>query len=104
MPSFASIGDSFSSFFDAVGSFGENLAAVRWGALAIALVSFLAYLSVRARASFHILRAAYPDERIRFKSIWGAYMPGYGFNAVVPARGGDVIRLFLTKSRVPNSS
>jgi glycosyltransferase 2 family protein len=36
--------------------------------------------------------------------VWGAYMAGYGFNAVVPARGGDVIRLFLTKSRIPNSS
>jgi glycosyltransferase 2 family protein len=100
----ASIGDSFSSFFDAVGSFGENLAAVRWGALGIALVSFVAYLSVRARASFHILRAAYPDERISFKAIWGAYMAGYGFNAVVPARGGDIIRLFLTRTSVPRSS
>jgi uncharacterized membrane protein YbhN (UPF0104 family) len=104
VPSFASVGDSFSSFFDAVSSFGENLAAVRWGALAIALVAFLAYLSVRARASFHILRAAYPDVRIRFKAIWGAYMAGYGFNAVVPARGGDIIRLFLTRTSVPRSS
>src|SRR6201999_3223158 len=55
-------------------------------------------------ASFHILRAAYPDSEISFKRIWGAYFAGYGFNAVVPARGGDVIRLFLTKTAVPNSS
>jgi uncharacterized membrane protein YbhN (UPF0104 family) len=100
----ASIGDSFSSFFDAVGDFVSNLAAVNWGALFVGLLLFVGYLSVRARASFHILRAAYPDQRFQFRDIWGAYMAGYGFNSVVPARGGDVVRLFLTKTSVPNSS
>jgi uncharacterized protein (TIRG00374 family) len=98
------IGDSFTAFFDAVGDFAANVAAVRWGPLLLAMVLFVAYLSVRARASFHILRAAYPGERIRFKRIWGAYLAGYGFNAVVPARGGDVVRLFLTRTSVPRSS
>jgi uncharacterized membrane protein YbhN (UPF0104 family) len=100
----ASIGDSFTSFFNAVGDFVSNLAAVNWFALFVGLAFFVGYLSVRARASFHILRAAYPGERFEFRRIWGAYMAGYGFNAVVPARGGDVVRLFLTKSSVPNSS
>jgi uncharacterized membrane protein YbhN (UPF0104 family) len=103
-PPLASIGDSFSSFFNAVGDFGSSLADVKWGALLIALASFGIYLTLRARASFNILRAAYPGERIEFKRIWGAYFAGYGFNSVVPARGGDVIRLFLTKTSVPNSS
>jgi uncharacterized membrane protein YbhN (UPF0104 family) len=100
----ASIGSSFSSFFDAVGQFASNLADVQWGALVVALLAFLAYLTLRARASFHILRAAYPGERFEFRRIWGAYFAGYGFNSVVPARGGDVIRLFLTKTSVPNAS
>ena len=100
----ASIGDSFSAFFDAVGDFFDSLAAIQWLALFFALVAFGIYLTIRARASYNILRAAYPDERIEFRYIWGAYIAGYGFNAVVPARGGDVIRLFLTKSRVPHSS
>ncbi len=100
----ASIGDSFSSFFDAVGDFAENLAAVNWLALLLGLAIFVGYLSLRARASYNILRAAYPGERIDFRRIWGAYFAGYGFNAVVPARGGDVVRLFLTRSAVPNSS
>src|SRR5215213_6380629 len=65
---------------------------------------FMGYLTVRARASFHILRAAYPGTPIDFKHIWGAYIAGYGFNSVVPARGGDVVRLFLTKTSVPESS
>jgi uncharacterized membrane protein YbhN (UPF0104 family) len=100
----ASLGDSFSSFFDAVGDFGSNLAAVGWGSLALGLAAFAVYMTLRARASFHILRAAYPGERIAFRRVWGAYVAGYGFNSVVPARGGDVVRLFLTKTSVPSSS
>jgi uncharacterized protein (TIRG00374 family) len=103
-PPTASLGDSFSSFFDAVGDFAGNLADVQWGSLFLGVVSFAIYLTLRARASFHILRAAYPQERFRFMNIWGAYLAGYGFNSVVPARGGDVIRLFLTKTSIPNSS
>jgi uncharacterized membrane protein YbhN (UPF0104 family) len=100
----ASLGDSFQSFFDAVDSFFSNLASVRLGPLVLALLLFTAYLTLRARASFNILRAAYPDERFNFREIWGAYFAGYGFNAVIPARGGDVVRLFLTKTSIPNSS
>jgi uncharacterized membrane protein YbhN (UPF0104 family) len=100
----ASLGDSFSSFFNAVGDFFSNLARVSWLALLLALVFFTVYLSLRARASFHILRAAYPDSKIEFRRIWGAYFAGYGFNSVIPARGGDVVRLFLTRSSVPGAS
>jgi uncharacterized membrane protein YbhN (UPF0104 family) len=100
----ASIGDSFQSFFDALDEFFSNLASVRLGPLLLAAILFTIYLSFRARASFAILRAAYPAERIQFRLIWGAYFAGYGFNSVIPARGGDVVRLFLTKTSVPNSS
>jgi uncharacterized membrane protein YbhN (UPF0104 family) len=100
----AALGDSFDSFFNAVDEFFANLASVRLLPLVVALLLFTAYLSLRARASFNILRAAYPTERFRFREVWGAYFAGYGFNAVIPARGGDVVRLFLTKSSIPNSS
>jgi uncharacterized membrane protein YbhN (UPF0104 family) len=98
------VGDSFEAFFDAIDQFFANLAGVQWGALVFALTCFGIYLSFRARASFNILRAAYPAERFRFLDIWGAYFAGYGFNSVIPARGGDVVRLFLTKNSIPNSS
>jgi len=100
----ASLGESFQSFFDAVDSFFSNLASVQLLPLLLALLLFTCYLTLRARASFNVLRAAYPTERIQFMRIWGAYFAGYGFNAVIPARGGDVVRLFLTKNSVPNSS
>ena len=98
------IGDSFNSFFDAVDEFFSNLAAVQWGSLVLGLLFFAAYLTLRSRASFHILRAAYPETRFRWREVWGAYMAGYGFNSVIPARGGDVVRLFLTKQAVPGST
>ena len=91
-------------FFDAVDEFFSNLAAVSWGSLAIGLVFFAIYLTIRSRAYFHTLRAAYPDERFRWRDIWGAYVAAYGFNNVVPARGGDVIKAFLARSSVEGSS
>ena len=93
-----------SRFFDAVGSFFDNLASIRWGPLLLGLLCFGTYLTLRSRAYFHVLRAAYPAERIEFRRIWGAYIAAYGFNNVVPARGGDIIKLFLTKTSVPNST
>jgi uncharacterized membrane protein YbhN (UPF0104 family) len=100
----ASIGSSLEAFFDAVGSFADSVASIQFFPLLLGLLFFTAYLSLRARAFFQILRAAYPDERFRYRSIWGAYIAAYGFNGVVPARGGDLIKLFLTKTSVPNST
>src|SRR5918998_2688275 len=100
----AALGESFRSFFDAVDQFFASIADVRLGSPIFGLLLFGVYLTLRARASFHILRAAYPAERFQFRDVWGAYFAGYGFNAVIPARGGDVVRLFLTKTSVPHSS
>jgi uncharacterized membrane protein YbhN (UPF0104 family) len=96
----AALGD----FFDAVGKFFSNLAAVSWGSLLLGVALFGIYLSFRSRAYFHALRAAYPDSRIRWRDIWGAYVAAYGFNNVIPARGGDVMKLFLTHRSVPGST
>jgi uncharacterized protein (TIRG00374 family) len=95
---------SIGSFFDAIGSFFDSLSRVGWGPLLLGAVAFIVYLSLRARAFFHTLRAAYPTEPIMFRRIWGAYIAAYGFNNVVPARGGDVIKLFLVKQSIPHST
>jgi len=92
------------SIFESIGDFFSSLAGVEWTELTIALASFGVYLTIRSRASLNILRAAYPTEEIQWRYIWGAYMAGYGFNSVIPARGGDIIRLFLTKTSIPRSS
>jgi uncharacterized membrane protein YbhN (UPF0104 family) len=36
--------------------------------------------------------------------MFGAYVAGTGVNAVIPARGGDVVRLFLAKRRIEGST
>ena len=100
----ASIGHTASSFFDAAGKFFADLAAVHWGVLALGLLFFGANMTLRSRAIFNTLRAAYPAERFEWRRIWGAYFAAVGFNNVVPARGGDLIKLFLTKTSIPRSS
>jgi uncharacterized membrane protein YbhN (UPF0104 family) len=100
----AAIGDDISNFFGAVGDFFGRLAEIQLGALGLGLTFFGLYLSIRSRAYFHVLRAAYPDERIAFRRVWGAYIAAYGFNNVIPARGGDVIKLFLVKNSIAGST
>ena len=93
---------SIEGFFDAVGSFFGNLAGLQFGPLALGVVLFVGYLSLRARAYFHVLRAAYPGEQFRFRHIWGAYMSAYGINNVLPARAGDIMKVYLVKTSIPN--
>jgi uncharacterized membrane protein YbhN (UPF0104 family) len=99
-----SIGHSVTTFLEAAGQFFSDLAAVHWGALVLGLVFFGANLTLRSRAFFHSLRAAYPAVSFQWRRIWGAYFAAVGFNNVVPARGGDLIKLFLTRSSIPGST
>jgi uncharacterized membrane protein YbhN (UPF0104 family) len=100
----ASLGDDLSKFFDSVGQFFDSLGRIHLIPLLIGLACFGVYLTLRSRAFFNVLRAAYPAERIEFRRIWGAYVAAYGFNNIVPARGGDIIKLFLTRTSIPHSS
>ena len=103
-PPLASLGDDISNFTDSVGKFFDSLGKIHPISLFLALLAFGIYLTIRSRAYFHVLRAAYPTERIQFRRIWGAYVAAYGFNNVVPARGGDVIKAFLVRTSIPESS
>ena len=89
--------DSIRGFIDAVQAFGERLAAVHWGFLALAIAFSVTNLALRSRAWQQILRAALPLERIRYRTAFGAYCAGVGVNAAIPARAGDVVKLFLVK-------
>ncbi|MCW2968087.1 MAG: flippase-like protein [Solirubrobacteraceae bacterium] len=91
-------------FFDAVGKFFSSIASVSWGPLLLGMLFFGCDLTLRSRAFFHALRAAYPEARISWRRIWGAYVAGAGVNGVLPARGGDVIKLFLTHGSVEGAS
>jgi glycosyltransferase 2 family protein len=92
------------AFFDAVRSFFDHLAAVDFRALALAGAFQILRLLVRTRAWRNIIAAAYPETRVRWRSVLGSYLAGVGLNALTPARAGDVVKLFLVKRRVEGST
>src|SRR5919109_63710 len=100
----ASLESSLNAFFDAVETFFSNLAAVQWGALALALILHLCHMLCRSRGWFNTLRAAYPHERFRWRRIAGSYVAGVGVNGTLPVRAGDVTKIYLAKQSVPASS
>jgi uncharacterized membrane protein YbhN (UPF0104 family) len=91
-------------FLHAVAVFIDDLAAVRWKYLVIALALQLVRLNLRAIAWRAILVAAYPGKRIRLRHVFGAYVAGVGVNAVVPARGGDAVKIILIKRRIEGAT
>jgi uncharacterized protein (TIRG00374 family) len=92
------------AFFHAVHVFFNHLTEVGWGALGLAILCHVVKLLLRARAWQAIVRAAYPGKRVRYGSTLGAYTAGVGVNSFLPARGGDLVKLYLIKSRVEGST
>jgi uncharacterized membrane protein YbhN (UPF0104 family) len=84
--------------------FFDHLAAVDFGALAIALAFQALRLIARTRAWRNIIAAAYPETPVRWRYVLGSYLGGVGLNAITPARSGDVLKLFLVKRRVEGST
>jgi uncharacterized membrane protein YbhN (UPF0104 family) len=100
----ASLGSDVSQFFDAVGEFFSNLAGLSLGSLLLALLCYAAYLTLRSRALFNAVQAAYPTEHVRWRDVWGAYVAGVGINQVFPLGGGTLVQYFLTRIAIPASS
>jgi len=92
------------SVLHAIGVFIHHLAAVEWKWLALGILCHLCKLVAVSRAWRNIVRAAYPDRPVRWRQMFGAYVAGTGVNALIPARGGDVVRLFLAKRRIDGAT
>ena len=92
------------SILHAIGVFFSHLAAVEWKWLAVGVACHLCKLVAVSRAWRNIVKAAYPDRPVRWRQMFGAYVAGTGANAVIPARGGDVVRLFLAKRRIDGAT
>ena len=75
-----------------------------WGALLLGISFHVLRLLAVSRAWQNIIAAAYPGKEIRWRSIVAAVFAGVGINAIVPARGGEVVRIFLAKRSVEDSS
>ena len=92
------------SVLHAISVFFNHLAAVDWKWLALGIACHLCKLLAVSRAWRNIVAAAYPDRAVRWRQMFGAYVAGTGVNAVIPARGGDVVRLYLAKHRIEGST
>ena len=85
-------------------SFWDFLSDIAVLPLLAAIGCHLLKLASTSRAWRNILAAAYPDRVVPWRGILGAYVSGVGVNAVLPARGGDVVRIFLAHRAIPGSS
>ena len=70
-------------------------------ALGLAVVCHLLKTMCTSRAWRNTIAAAYPEEEVRWRSIYAAYLAGVGVNAIIPARAGDAVRLYLAHRAVP---
>jgi uncharacterized membrane protein YbhN (UPF0104 family) len=100
----ADLASSFNSFFNAASAFFQHLSDISWTPFAIALAFLLAMQLCRAWAWRNVLHAAYPGARLSFLKLAAACLAGAGINAIVPARAGDVTKVFLVKRQIPHSS
>jgi uncharacterized membrane protein YbhN (UPF0104 family) len=96
--------DDVRSFLDGAEAFFTAFADVAWGALGLAVFFHVLKLVLRVRAWQNILHASYPGSHAPFGSVFGAYVAGVGVNSVVPARGGDLVKVYLVHQRMPGSS
>ncbi len=100
----ADLASSFNAFMDGARAFFGHLSDIQWTSFAFALALLLAMQLARARAWRNVLRAAYPRTRISYLGLSAAYLAGAGINAIIPARAGDVTKVFLAKRQIPDSS
>jgi uncharacterized membrane protein YbhN (UPF0104 family) len=89
---------------DAIRVFFEQLAAVEFGPLGLAIVCHVLKTMCTSRAWRNTIAAAYPETEVRWPSIYAAYLAGVGINAIIPARAGDAVRLYLTHRAVEGAT
>ena len=84
----------------AIRVFLEGLAGVEFSALGLAICCHLLKTLCTARAWRNSIAAAYPESEVAYRDIYAAYVSAVGVNAVVPARGGDAVKLYLAHRAV----
>lgn len=98
------VGDALDRLVNAAGLVAEQAVSVGVGWLLAGLLLHVVASMVRTRGWHTILRASYPQAtQLRARHTMAAFMAGSGLNGVIPARGGDVVKLWLVRRRVPES-
>ena len=94
----------FDRGLQAVDATTNQLAELDTRFLLPALILQLAGLGLRALVWRNVLVAAYPDRQVPLPSVIGAYVAGVAVNSFLPARGGEVVKIGLVRSRVEGST
>jgi uncharacterized membrane protein YbhN (UPF0104 family) len=94
------LSSNFEAFLNAAGEFFTHLSDISWAPFGIALCLLAAMQLARAWAWRNVLHAAYPTSKIAFLPLSAAYLAGAGVNAILPARAGDVTKIFLVKRQI----
>ena len=102
-PAVIDLGGQIDRVFEAIGNFGHYLGQVELPYLVIALLLSLALQLCRAHAWANALRAAYPTG-VSERGVVGAFLVGAGLNGILPARGGDAVKILLAKRSVRGAS
>src|ERR1044072_2807493 len=103
-PGAIDLGGQFDRVWSAVESFAENFARIDLPYLGLALLLSLGLQLGRGHAWSNALRAAYPRDAVSERGVVGAFLIGAGMNGILPARGGEAIKIVLAKRSVRNSS
>jgi uncharacterized membrane protein YbhN (UPF0104 family) len=98
------LGGQIDRLGDAIADFVNYLGRVDLFALALALALSLGLQFCRAHGWANALRAAYPAQAVSERGVVGAFLVGAGLNGILPARGGDAIKIVLAKRSVRDSS
>ena len=92
------------SVLDAIEAFLDSLTSIHWGFLALAVLFHLGRITARSRAWRNVVAAAYPETEVEWRDVFGGYVAGIGANAILPGRGGDLLRLYIVKHRVEGAT
>lgn len=92
------------SIFDAIDSASDRFGELDGRYLLPALALQLLTLVFRSLAWRGVVVAAYPSRRIPVLSIGAAYAAGVAMNAFTPARGGELVKVLIARTRIPGST
>lgn len=99
------LSDAVRAATHAVTLIADRAADVDLRFLLLGAILYFVSQAVRTRGWHTILRVTYPERANDLKAldVMRAYLAGAGLNTVVPARGGDVVKLAMVHRRIEGS-
>ena len=92
------------TLINAIQAFFDGLSGISWAPLGLAVLCHLGRIVARSRAWRNVIAAAYPESGVYWPHVFGGYAAGIGANAILPGRGGDLLRLYVVKHRVEGAT